>query len=336
LSAERFRIRDGHPRVLITPDDLPILRRRAATTHAAQMQSLLALADAAARAATETTPSVRPVPASGGDYADPVWRLAFLHLLTSNPAHANAAISLLRKLLDLPVSGEYFVGARRLKAFAACYDWLHASLGDELRDRVGRTALDYCQALYDSGEVEPDCFFLGHAINQMPFILMAAIAVGDEIDDGTRSRHFIADVLDRWQKQMLCYRRFLEQDCFQQSMSYSCTYVGEFPYLFNAIEAGLTSVGSVEPSIEMYRSHAWFANVTQWWTYGMRDDASFLRFGDYFCAIPALENAQYFRALSSIATRRVDRWIASFRTSGTSSTRSMLLTAMQSRSPSWV
>ena len=39
-----LRIRDAHPRVLIRPDDLPALRRRAATTHSKEFQSLQALA----------------------------------------------------------------------------------------------------------------------------------------------------------------------------------------------------------------------------------------------------------------------------------------------------
>ena len=223
-------------------------------------------------------------------------------------------IDALHKLLDLPVSGEYFVGARRLKALAVCYDWLHVAMGDDLRRRVGHTALQYCQALYDSGEVEPDCYFLGHAINQMPFILMAGIAIGDKTDGADR---FVEDTLRRWGRQMPGYRHFLEQDCFQQSFSYTATYVGEFPNLFHAIEAGLTSASSVEPGIEMYRPNTWFANVAKWWTYAFRDDQTFIRFGDYFCAVPALENAQYYRALAAIAARYRDPlaqgWVERFR-----------------------
>ncbi|MEA2711716.1 MAG: heparin/heparan-sulfate lyase [Phycisphaerales bacterium] len=293
----KFRIRDAHPRVLLRPDDLTALRRRATTTHGDQMRALRALAGAGAE------------PGSGGDYSDSVFRLSFLHLLSDEAAHAQVAIEGLRKLLDLDVSGEYFVGARRLKALAASYDWMHAALGDELRERVGRRALEYCQALYDSGEVEPDCYFLGHAINQMPFILMAGIAIGDELPGATR---FVEDTLDRWEKQSPCYRHFLEQECFQQSMSYTCTYVAEFPWLFSAIEAGL--------GIEMYRPNAWFANVVKWWTYAQRDDASFIRFGDYFCATPALENPSYYRPFAAIASRyrdgRAQWWVNRFRIAG--------------------
>jgi hypothetical protein len=283
-----FAIRDGHPRVLVRPDDLPVLRRRAATTHAGQVRTLRALAEAGAE------------PGSGRDYADSIWRLAFLHLITGDAADARPAIDAVRKLLDLDVSGAYFVGARRLKALAASYDWMHGTLGDDLRRQVGQKALAYCQALYDSGEIEPEHFLLGHAINQMPFVLMAGIAVGDEIDGATR---FVEDVMRRMDRQLPCYRHFLEKDCFQQSYSYTSTYVGEFPYLFQAIEAGL--------GVEMYRANPWFANVTKWWTYALRDDETFLRFGDYFCAIPVFENAQYFRPLAAIASRYRDglaRW----------------------------
>ena len=266
------------------------------------MQSLLALAQAG------------PEPGAQSDYYDFIWRTSFLHLLTGEKAHARAAIDALRKLLELPVSGEYWVGARRLKALAGGYDWLHGALDPELRNAVAQRALSYCQALYDSEEVEPDCFLLGHAINQMPFILMAGIAIGDELGGEASSRawHFIEDTLRRLERQLAAYRYFLVRDCFQQSMSYTSTYVGEFPYIFHAMEAGL--------GVEMYRPNAWFANVVKWWTYGMRDDGSFLRFGDYFCAIPALENAQYYRALAAIASRYRDGlaqwWVDRFRLTG--------------------
>ena len=282
-----WKIRDGHPRVLVRPDDVPALRCRAASTHKEQYQSLLDLAAAG------------PVPGShGGDYSEPLWRLSFLHLLSQDPAHAQAAIEALRRVLQLDVCGEYFTAARRIKALAAAYDYLHEPLGDELRRQVGLKALAYSQALYDSGEIEPDCYFLGHAINQMPFVLMAGIAIGDEIDGGAKSIPLVADMLRRWEKQMPCYRHFLEQDCFQQSFSYTSTYVGEFPWIFNAVEAGL--------GIEMYRPNAWFANVVKWWTYALRDDDTFVRFGDYFCAIPLFENGQYFRPLAAIAHRYRD------------------------------
>jgi hypothetical protein len=281
-----MKLRDGHPRVLVRPDDLSALRRRAATTHAAEMQSLLALAASGAE------------PGPGGDYHESIWRLAFLYLLTGDAAHARLVVAAVNKLLDLPVSGEYFTGARRLKALAATYDWLHPALPADLRHTVGTRALEYCQALYDSGEVEPGIYLLGHAINQMPFILMAGIAVGDEIDAGRRSRQFIADTLARWEQQAKGYRHFLEQSCFQQSMSYTSTYVGEFPYLFSAIEAGL--------GVEMYRSNEWFRNVVTWWTYALRDDDTFVRYGDYFCAIPLFENQQYYRPLAAIASRYRD------------------------------
>src|SRR3954465_12249066 len=81
-------IRDGHPRVLLRPDDLPALRRRALTTHAPQMRSLITLA------------GVGGDPGSDPDHSDTVYRLAFLHLLTNESAHARPAIDALHQLLD--------------------------------------------------------------------------------------------------------------------------------------------------------------------------------------------------------------------------------------------
>ena len=79
-------------------------------------------------------------------------------------------------------------------------------------------------------------------------------------------------------------------------MSYTSTYVGEFPFIFQAIEAGL--------GIEMYRPNAWFANVVKWWTYAhaRRRDAS--------CASAIISapcrcwrTPQYYRPLAAIASR---------------------------------
>ena len=118
-----LKIRSGHPRVLVRPEDLPQLRQRATSTHAEQMQSLRALCSAGAE------------PGSGGDYSDSIWRLAFLHLLSGESSHASVAIDALHKLLALDVSGEYFVGARRLKALAASYDALKPHF-----DKLGRAS----------------------------------------------------------------------------------------------------------------------------------------------------------------------------------------------------
>jgi hypothetical protein len=287
----------GHPRVLVRPEDLPRLRRKAETTHAAEMRSLRALAEAGA------------APGGGEDYADSIRRLAFLYLLSSDRSHAEAAIAGIEKLLPLEVSGAYFIGARRLKALAWAYDWMHDALPEDLRRAVGERALEYCQALYDTGEVEPGCYFLGHAINQMPAILMAGIAIGDEIQG---ARWFVEDTVRRMELQLPCYRHFLERDSFQQSYSYTTTYMGELPWLFQAMEAGL--------GIEMYQRNAWFANVVKWWTYAFRDDGSFIRFGDYFCAVPVLKNAAYYRPFAAIASRYRDSlaqwWVDRFAVEG--------------------
>jgi hypothetical protein len=67
----------------------------------------------------------------------------------------------------------------------------------------------------------------------------------------------------------------------------------------------------------MFRPNAWLANVVKWWTYALRDDETFIRFGDYFCAIPLFENGQYFRPLAAIASRYRDGlaqwWVNRFR-----------------------
>lgn len=279
-----YQLAEGHPRVLLRAEDLPALRRKAETTHRKEYESLLELHEKHAAA---------PIEGDGGEVA---FRLAFLALISGDKSHLLTVERYLEHVLTLPVSGEYWVGARRLKALACSYDWFHATLSPALRARIGEACMAYSQALYDTEEIEEGCYLLGHAINQMPFVLMAGIATADEI--GERAHHFIADMLRRTKLQLECYRNFLEKDCFQQSMSYTSTYMGELPWLFQAIEKGLGQ--------PMFAPNAWWANVVKWWTYGFRDDQSFVRYGDYFCAMPALSNAQYQRPFITIAAKYND------------------------------
>ncbi len=270
-----------HPRVLVTPPLLNELRQRAHSTHRRELDSLSTLA------------------ATGvGDKEDPspeAWRLAFLYLLTQDDSHASAAMDALIRVLALPVSGAYFVGARRLKALACAYDWLHGVLNPDMRRRVGQQALAFCQALYDSGEIEPTAFLSGHGINQIPYTAMAGIAIGDELDGAL---DIVSDAMSRLEKMLQCYRHFLEKSSFPKSYSYTCTYMGELPYLFQAMEAGL--------GIDAFEKHAWWRNVVTWWTYALRDDDTFNRQGDYFCSIPVFSNPAYYRPLAAIASRYRD------------------------------
>jgi len=67
----------------------------------------------------------------------------------------------------------------------------------------------------------------------------------------------------------------------------------------------------------MYEANKWFANVVKWWTYALREDETFIRFGDYFCAIPLFENLAYFRPLATIAEKyrdgRAQWWVNRFK-----------------------
>lgn len=293
-----YTLAAGHPRVLVTPGTLAELRQRAAGTHRAERDSLLALAG-----------SGGAEPGKSGDFSDAAWRLAFLYLLSGEASHAQACSFALEKILQLPVSGEYSVGARRLKALACAYDWLHACLPGGVRERVGQAALEYCQALHDSGEIEPTTFFVGHNVNQVPYVLMAGIAIGDELP---RARGYIENILWRLERAWPGYRCFLEKESFPMSYSYTSTYAGELPYLFQAAEAGL--------GLRWFEEHAWFRGVVTWWTYALRPDGTFIRHGDYFGGIPLFENAAYYRPLAAIAARYRDPlaqwWVGRFRFSG--------------------
>src|SRR4051812_17183468 len=129
---------DSHPRVLFRPEVLPLLRKRAATTHQREMNALL-------HSAAEL--SKLPEPAECNNLA---LRLAFLYQLSGEGKHAALAARCLEESLHLGVDPNYGAGSFRLKTLACCYDWLHSQLPGDLRERVGRRALDQSQALYNS------------------------------------------------------------------------------------------------------------------------------------------------------------------------------------------
>jgi len=294
----KYTLASGHPRTLVNPAMLEGLRRRAASTHRAEMDGLLDLAQ-----------NKGNLPGPEGDYSDAAWRLAFLYLLSNETSHAASCVFALEKMLELPVSGAYFVGARRLKALACAYDWLHGFLPGAVRERVGRAALAYCQAIYDSGEIEVGTCFCGHNVNQIPYVLMAGIAVADELP---RGRDYIENILWRLGLTLPGYRFFLEKESFQMSYSYTSTYVSELPYIFQAAEIGL--------GLRWFEEQEWLRGVVKWWTYALRSDDTFLRHGDYFCWSRVFENPQYYRPLAAIASHYRDPlaqwWVERFRLEG--------------------
>ncbi|MCY3020134.1 MAG: heparinase II/III family protein [Planctomycetota bacterium] len=288
-------MRSGHPRVLVSPEDLPRLRRLAQTTHRAEMESLLRLAE------TETRS-----PGSGGEPAPVAWRLGFLYLLTGDKAHAAACAKAVDALLALNVDGSYAVGSARIRAMACAYDWCHDALPPLQREFIGHRALAYSHLLYSNGEVWPGNNAAGHDVNSFPPILMAAIGMSGEIFG---AEPLLADAVQHTRGMLACYRHFLEGDSFSQSYSYTSTYMHELPHYFQLAE---TAFGW-----DWFSEHSWFRNCVKWWTYALRADETFIRYGDYFCGWKVFENMAYYRGLAAIAARYRDTlanwWVKRFR-----------------------
>jgi heparin/heparan-sulfate lyase len=295
---------DSHPRVFFRPEDLPLFRKRAATTHQREMKALL-------HSATELTKL--PEPAQCNNLA---LRLAFLYQLSGEGKHAALAARCLEESLQLGVDPNYGAGSFRLKTLACCYDWLHGQLPGDLRERVGRRALDQSQALYNSEEVDPQTFLAGHAINQIPYILMAGMAVGNDFGAdippvarplvvGSHTHEapeYINDVLYRIENKFACYKHFMDGHSFSQSYAYSLAYIGEIPYLLQLMEnLGLPG----------FKQHAWFENIVEWYTYALRQDETFIRYGDYFCSNSIFTSGYMYRPMAAVASRyknRIARW----------------------------
>jgi heparin/heparan-sulfate lyase len=303
-----WTLAETHPRVLFNSADLPILRKRAATTHQREMNSLL-----------HTAAEISELPDAGQCNAL-AFRLAFLYQLSGDGKHAALAARCLEKSLELGVDANYGGGSSRLKTLACCYDWLHGALSDDLRVRVGQRALEQSQALYNSEEVEPHAFVAGHGVNQVPYILMAGLAVGEDFG-GAEIPHvprpltigphthnaieYVNEVLWRIEQMFACYKHFLDGYSFSQSYAYSLAYVGEIPYMLQLMERGC--------GIDAFKNNPWFENIVEWYTYALRQDNTFIRYGDYFCSNSIFTSGYMYRPMAAVATRYknpVARWWA--------------------------
>jgi predicted amidohydrolase len=278
----QFKVAEGHPRVLVRPEDLPVLRERSRTTHRAEMESLLAFA---------AGPGSEPGP--NGDFTHSAPQLAFLYMLTGDKAHAAAAIRAVEGVLAAPVEGFYFTGQRRLRALACVYDWAFDALSEELRERIADACVAYTRAIY-GGEIEVSAFIAGHAVNMMPYILAAGLAIADE----GAGRTLITAFLRWFDKALPNWKFFLEKNSFQQSYAYTAAYVPDALYMLRLMETGL--------GMDLFEQNAWLRNVVPWWTYAFRADGTFIRHGDYFCSAPMLNNPGYFRGFALIAWKYRD------------------------------
>jgi hypothetical protein len=261
-----------HPRVMLRPADVQRFRRLAATTHVAERDALLALADSAR---TGDVLSSNPAGCAS--------RLALLYLITGDREHASLVSAALERMLATPVDAEYFPAQQRLSALARAYDWCHEALDPLLRDQVGHFALAHVHALHANQEIYPENYAAGHEINMIPHALAAAIGIGDEIYGASP---MLVHMLERLKKMMACYRVFLDGESFNMSYPYTCAYLGDLALSMQAC--------SVAFGRDLFAENPWYGKFVQWWNYAFRGDQTFIRYGDYFCSYPVLENYAYF------------------------------------------
>jgi hypothetical protein len=271
----------GHPRVMVRPDDLPLLRKRAQTTHKKEYDALMALAATGGKDSAE-----------GSDHAQTAWRLSFLYLLSGDQAHAAAAQCALEQVLNRDVSGGYFEAQRRMRSLSCGYDWCFDAFTPHFRQRLAHGALAHCHAIHANEEVWPENYNAGHEINMVPHMLSTGIAACDEIYG---ARQVLEDTVPRFENMLKCYAHFLKGDSFQQSYSYTAAYVPEIATIFQTLESGL--------GMKMFEQNPWFANFINWWTYALRSDETFIRYGDYFCSHPVFKNNAYWRPFAVAAAK---------------------------------
>ncbi len=125
-----YTVRPEHPRLLLTPQRVPLLRARAQTTHADILGRLRDWADNQIRMGMKNCSFC-------DDYA-------FLYLMTQDPAHRDWAIeaTLYNAKRNTEVGGEGSA-LGRVSSIVLAYDWLYNDLTPAQRDTIERAFVPY-------------------------------------------------------------------------------------------------------------------------------------------------------------------------------------------------
>ncbi|MBN1673645.1 MAG: DUF4962 domain-containing protein, partial [Kiritimatiellae bacterium] len=165
-----FAVEPGHPRIFFTQKDLPALRKRIQTTHAAQWTGMRQWADG--------NMGNKPSEKRLGFHVPPY---ALLYRLGGEKTHADKAIAMARELAALDVSANDLANAGRARALACAYDWCYDRLTpadkEAILEGLDAHVGNLYQRLITRGHYPP---FNNHRASDICGIGMAGLAMHGE------------------------------------------------------------------------------------------------------------------------------------------------------------
>lgn len=186
-----------HPSIFFSSDDIPSIRTKATTSHAAIMQPILSLANS-------LLPLPVPAAPTGADYTNlsldsrNIMVLAFAFVATGNSLYLTLGRQYLVSFASWPYWGaDAKLGDRdlslgfMLRGCAMAYDWLYDNLSVSDRAAVRAALVKHSQEMYEAasgpynadwGNWWPQSFGQNHWDNNITALGIAALALDGETD----------------------------------------------------------------------------------------------------------------------------------------------------------
>jgi hypothetical protein len=243
-----FRVRPGHPRLYLVPEDLPIIRKRISATHAVEWESI-----ERARESRSLT--------------DRMLANAFSYQLESDPAYARKAIEAALELAAMDQkSNDDLKLAYRVWPESVVFDWCYDQFRPRERDNL--LGLVRGQLEIAGGRVlEQQPPHAGHLVNYLADAwIPAGIAFYDQ--DPAIFNRALAVVRTQIAAKDIFYR----YGASSQGNSYGVTHVnGDFRLLTLLLKA---------TGVDLFARFPFYRELGYYWIYTRRPDGQFLRNGD--------------------------------------------------------
>ncbi len=269
---QAWTLREGHPRIYFTADDVPLLLERISGSHADQWNDLYGyaerrLADAPADVAVDTWSMISVVSA-----------LAFVCRLTGEERFCSHARDILLAMAaaDPAAGGDDTPPRNRMEAMGIGFDWAYDHLSDSDRAAIMDGIRAHVNQWIDFVN-EPN-FVSGHSRKGNYDIMVALAAIVDEAPD---MESVLNQVRDNFALGYNPAQGWIAEDGgYHMGWAYGASYNTPVPYM--TWERAVTDEDLTED---------WQMLLSNWFLYGLRGDGTYPREGDVFSITPSSEAA---------------------------------------------
>jgi heparin/heparan-sulfate lyase len=258
---EDYVVRDTHPRIFFTRDDIPALRARIAGSHAAKWsalrqncESLLSQSSATMAANTNNFVYARA--------------LAFAGLIGDDARFRKKAEEIALGCARLGLSGEVMDCRWRLLTIPVVYDWLHAHLSEGTRSTLRAAMLDlYARLQQGVNEKE---FIWGWSHGHQRPMFLAAIALHGE---APAAAGYVETILRNYREGYLpTWRNYSEDGGSLKAWGYTTWTLNMELEILAAVKSAT--------SLDWFETETWYEKLIDWHLMGLRGDNTYLRGGD--------------------------------------------------------